>query len=81
MKAKLSDLENFPEELKALPQWVVHKLKVPYNANNMKCASSTDSSTWSDFQTSLSACEQHNMNGIGFVFVEGQGYVGIDVDT
>lgn len=81
MKAKLSDLENFPEELKALPQWVVHKRKVPYNANNMKCASSTDSSTWSDFHTSLSACEQYNMDGIGFVFYEGQGYIGIDVDT
>ena len=78
---KLLNLKNFPEELKALPQWVVRKQKVPFNANNMKCASTTDSSTWSDFQTAVNACEKYNTDGLGFVFAEGQDYVGIDVDT
>lgn len=62
METILLQLKNFPEGLKALPQWVVCKKKAPFDANNMKCASTTDRSSWSDLQTALAACAQYKMH-------------------
>lgn len=77
----LITLNQFPSELLSLNQWVVHKNKVPINAFTLTNASTTNPSTWSDSDTALNACQTHQMDGVGFVFAHGQGYVGIDIDT
>lgn len=80
---------NFiPAELRNLPQWVAWKMetrdgketKVPYSPVTEGKASSTDPATWGTFAAALAYAKRAGMNGIGFVFKEGGGYVGIDLD-
>jgi putative DNA primase/helicase len=82
-------LENVPEELNALPNWVCYRLeerygqpkptKVPYNPSTGDKAKANDPSTWTDYETCVSAVvERGEYDGIGFEF--GSGYVGIDLD-
>lgn len=73
--------ENIPEELKKLDQWVCANdgTKVPMKAFENEAASSTNSDTWSDFETALSSCENGYYDYCGFVFAD-NGYVGIDID-
>lgn len=81
-------LENVPEELKALPNWVCYRLeerygqtkptKVPYNPTTGDHAKANDSSTWTEYKTCVAAAERGEYDGIGFEF--GSGYVGIDLD-
>lgn len=55
--------ENIPQETKDLPQWCDYKLeivdgnrtKIPYSPTTGERASSTDSKTWSSFDTALAA--------------------------
>jgi P4 family phage/plasmid primase-like protien len=78
--------KGIPEALKAPPQWVLWKeierdgdpTKMPLQPNGNP-ASSTDSTTWSDFETVRSAFESGGFAGIGFVFAEGP-FVGVDLD-
>lgn len=79
---------NFPEPLLQLHQWVLWKresrgdntTKVPYQPNG-HMARSTDSATWSDYQTVEAAfLRDPHYAGIGFVFSEADPYVGIDLD-
>lgn len=78
-------LASVPEELKALPRWVVWKIektrdgketKVPYNARSVGRAKSTNPGTWSDYATAVAASKGYA--GVGFVI--GPPYVGIDLD-
>jgi len=83
-------LENVPEELKALPNWVCYRLeerygqtkptKVPYNPITGDHAKANDSSTWTNYGTCVTAVVERGdeYDGIGFEF--GCGYVGIDLD-
>lgn len=73
--------ENIPEELKSLDQWVCANdgSKVPMKAFENEAASSTNSDTWSDFETALSSWENGYYDYCGFVFAD-NGYVGIDID-
>ena len=73
---------EIPNELKALDQWVVVNWgsKVPVNARTGLAASSSDPSTWTDFQTCLLCVEQGEAHDLGFVF-DDNGYVGIDIDA
>ena len=81
---------GFPEELKKLTRWVGYRLvpdkdggkpkKVPINAVTGGNAKSNDPSTWCDYQTAKDAADQYGYNGIGFMFVKEDGYVGVDVD-
>ena len=81
---------GFPEELKKLNRWVGYRLvpdkdggkpkKVPINAVTGQNAKSNDPSTWCDYQTAKEAADQYGYNGIGFMFVKEDGFVGIDVD-
>ena len=81
---------GFPEELKKLNRWVGYRLvpdkdggkpkKVPINAVTGQNAKSNDPSTWCDYQTAKDAADQYGYNGIGFMFVKEDGFVGIDVD-
>ena len=74
--------EKIPEEIKKLNQWVCIKAnsKIPLNPYTGFTASSTNSATWSDFDTAVKCIEQGHVSNIGFVF-NGCNLVGIDIDT
>ena len=84
--ATTNKLANFPAELRALRQWVVWKYetrgdkrtKVPYCPRTHRRASSTSSSTWSDYTTAVGVLSTHSYTGVGFVFAPP--HVGIDLD-
>lgn len=75
------NLNNIPEELKNLNQWVCTRgdSKVPKMANVNLAASSTDENTWSNFEDAKIAVEQGYHDYVGFVFND-NGIVGIDID-
>lgn len=81
---------GFPKELKEKRRWVGYRMvpdkdggkprKVPINAVTGGNAKSNDPSTWCDYQTAKKAAGQYGYNGIGFMFVKEDGYVGVDID-
>ena len=79
--------ENIPDELKALPQWVVWR-GVERNGRTTKPprqidgrpAKANDPRTWTTFENVLEAYEAGEADGIGFMFAPGGGLVGIDLD-
>lgn len=71
-------LENIPTELKALPQWVNRRGKVPYNPDTDKPAKAGQPDTWVSFDKATAAASRYD--GIGFEFADGGGIVGIDLD-
>jgi primase-polymerase (primpol)-like protein len=75
------NLNNIPEELKALPQWVCTKgdSKVPMIAGSVLTASSTNPLTWSSFEVARRSVVQDLYDYVGFVFND-NGIVGIDID-
>lgn len=88
------DWEAIPEELRNLRQWVLWRYvwkdgenskgswtKLPLQPSG-EAASSTDSNTWSQFETVRLAYLQQagRFAGIGFVFTRESGYIGIDLD-
>lgn len=81
-------VNNIPQELKERPHWVVWKkvkrndgtyTKALYSAITGRLASSTKSSTWTDFETAVVACERNEWDGVGFVFTDTP-YIGVDID-
>jgi len=80
----MNNIIFIPEELKPYNQWVMWKYehrggkqtKVPYTVGG-KRASSTDSNTWTDVDTSLTTT---GFDGIGFVFTKNDPFIGIDWD-
>ena len=90
----LPELQNVPEILRSMPNWVQWKLtpdanglpgKVPYIAGTgfTRKASSTKSSTWTTFDEATKNITLDNTQGIGFV-VHGDAVaaeiVGFDID-
>ena len=75
------NLNNIPEELKKLHQWVCTKgdSKVPRRAFMDGAASSTDESTWASFDMARSSVENGYNDYVGFVFAD-NGIIGIDID-
>ena len=87
---------KFPAELKTLPNWVLWRYlppksnggkwrKVPFQPSG-KPASTTDRSTWSQFEECCTVYAQGGFNGVGFVFdgktdADGLCYCGIDFDS
>ena len=79
--------ENVPDELKALPQWVVWqamerngKLTKPPRQIDGQAAKANDPSTWTTFEKAMEAYEAGEADGIGFMFAPGGGLVGVDLD-
>lgn len=79
--------ENVPDELKALPQWVVWqamerngKLTKPPRQIDGQAAKANDPSTWTTFEKAMEAYEAGLSDGVGFVFAPGGGLVGVDLD-
>jgi hypothetical protein len=82
------NFDAIPAELKLLRQWVCWKLeangqakpsKVPYNPVTGLKASTTDPTTWCDFDTCVKLAAAYH--GIGFVFTTNDQYCGIDCDV
>lgn len=77
--------EKIPNALKAHKSWVLWReierdgkpTKMPFRAGG-GAASSTDPSTWCDFETAIASVNVST--GIGFVFSESDPYCGIDLD-
>ncbi|WP_234420409.1 phage NrS-1 polymerase family protein [Staphylococcus nepalensis] len=81
---------EIPDELKQLPKWVLWRAewdnkqkqykKVPYSTDGYK-ASSTNVSTWLEFQEVVSLCDNDEQyNGIGFVLSNDDNYICLDID-
>jgi hypothetical protein len=75
------NLNNIPNELKALRQWVCTKgsSKVPMCASMSLAASSTCPNTWDSFDVAKEVVERGWYDYVGFVFND-NGIVGIDID-
>lgn len=71
---------SIPEDLKKLPQWVVHRDKIPHNPGTGYRASVTDPATWGTFEDACVAANTGSFSGIGFVFTENDPFVGVDFD-
>lgn len=76
------NLQNIPEELKSLTQWVCSTIdsKVPMIATSPLPASSTNPNTWRTFHEAIMSVECGNYDSVGFVFND-NGIVGIDIDA
>lgn len=85
------DIQAIPRYLKERKQWVVWQYeqrgegkptKIPYQANkHLKKASTTNEETWSTYSDAVEALADHHFDGLGFVFAEDDGVVGIDLDN
>lgn len=73
-----------PQTMQRAKRWILWRLedgkKKPYSANYDGLASTTKSNTWSSYEKALNKYEYSNYNGLGFVFVEGDGLIFIDLD-
>jgi hypothetical protein len=90
-------VENIPQELKALPNWIVWKYesrtnkdgtvkqtKVPYDAKDLRGnskAKSNDAGTWASFEQAISALRSPYFSGIGFCFPADRSIFGLDFDA
>lgn len=76
------NLNNIPKELKTLKQWVnsSRDLKIPMQSDVTLTASSSDPTTWCDFETAKASVDNGRYDYVGFVFHD-NGIVGIDIDT
>jgi hypothetical protein len=83
--AQVAEDFRLPDSLTELDQWVLwraeHDTKVPYSVSGRK-ASSTDSQTWSTYETAFAGLRANPTlySGIGIVFTELDPLVGIDLD-
>lgn len=81
---------RFPDELASLPQWICWRLepdpkndkprKVPYDPKTGRKASSTNPQSWATLAEALAAKDKYLFTGVGFVFTEVGGIVGVDID-
>ena len=73
-------IENIPEELKKVKQWVcwVGSDKIPKNAKTGGNAMSNNQETWSTFDEAVEGCEKYHFDGLGFMFAPP--YFGVDLD-
>lgn len=71
-------LNQIPNELKVLPQFVGHKNKMPIDLKTGKPASSINPQTWVNFYFALGNYQKWGCDGIGFVFKPP--FIGVDLD-
>ena len=81
---------GFPKELIEKRIWVCWRLepnkdggkdrKVPYNPATGKPAKSNDPSTWGLYAQAQDAFDRYGYTGVGFMFEQGSGFVGVDID-
>lgn len=81
------NFEAVPPSIRDENNWVLWKniirkgksTKVPFSVYGTP-ASSTDDSTWSTYDSVVTKFDEHQHAGIGFVFRDGGGFAGIDLD-
>jgi len=81
-------VDNIPEELRQAEQWVCWReiqttnglSKVPINPHSLSFAKVNNINTWGKFETALEVFIRNKVDGIGFVFSEGDPFIGIDLD-
>lgn len=81
---------NYPQEMAGLRQWICWRLepdpksekprKVPYDPKTGRRASSTNPDTWATLAEAQAARDKFMFTGLGFVFTEECGLVGVDID-
>lgn len=79
---------GIPSDLKGVPQWVCWKMKqegdrmgkIPVCATTEALASSTNPDTWTDYYTAEAKAMRMKDLGLGFVFTQQTGIIGIDLD-
>ena len=81
---------NYPQEIAGLRQWICWRLepdpksekprKVPYDPKTGRRASSTKPDTWATLAEAQAARDKFMFTGLGFVFTEECGLVGVDID-
>ena len=82
------DETAIPDAMRARDQWLCWRsekrngkqTKIPIDPQTGSFGSSTDDSTWSDFESTLEYFHTGGCDGIGFVFTEEDPFVGIDLD-
>jgi primase-polymerase (primpol)-like protein len=82
------NIGNIPAVLIARPQWVTWRYewrhrkwtKVPKNPDRGNNARTDDPATWGTFAQALRSYQDHQMEGIGFVFSSDDPFAGIDLD-
>jgi putative DNA primase/helicase len=84
------NLDGIPDELKERDQWVCWRYvfrdgkwtKVPIDAQTGGPAESDNPQTWASFGEAVAYYQAHRdrVDGIGYVFVEGDPYTGLDFD-
>lgn len=84
-------IENIPNELQELTQWVCWQAKpksngkldkIPINPATGRNASHSNPKSWGTFQQALARYRQNDkLAGIGFVFSKDDPYTGVDLDT
>lgn len=81
--------DNIPDELKALPRWVMWRLepgkdgnvtKIPYDARRGTKASCDNPDTWTDFDFCRKLFEMGHYSGIGFELSQDDDILCIDLD-
>ena len=77
--SKYNLYDNIPQALKDLPQWVVHKDKIPYNPLTNRRAKAGQPETWAAYEDALSALSTKKYSGFGFE-LNHNGLVGLDID-
>lgn len=78
---------SIPPSLRPLNHWVLWRFverdgkrtKAPYQPSG-KPARSNDPTTWTGFESAVKALKAGNFDGLGFVFAQDGGIVGIDLD-
>lgn len=85
------DSEGIPEGLRASPRWAAWKYslcrrtqrykKVPVNCTTSRNAAVDDPGDWTTFDAALAFYREHGLAGVGFLFVEEDGFCGIDLDA
>ena len=76
------------QNIRDLRQWLCWRIqerdgkptKVPYSPLTGSFASSTNPETWASYEEAVRACNEHDYDGIGFVFTPDDDLCGIDLD-
>ena len=79
---------DLPAALTTHDQWLCWRAedrdgkmtKVPIDPSAGGFASTTDSTTWSDFETAIDRAQNGAVDGVGFVFTDEDPIVGVDLD-
>ncbi|UPV98984.1 hypothetical protein M0R88_10635 [Halorussus gelatinilyticus] len=79
---------DLPESLHEYDQWICWReqargskpTKVPVDPQNGQYASATDSATWTSFEEARLYADGESVDGLGFVFTDGDPFVGVDLD-